>query len=131
MRDRVCARSRYVPATAKAEAINGRAEAKDGYDVAWYCIHAARTAAEVAELIASRPAFADPLVPESLSLLRRAFAEPDLQGPVGYALLSRPDDPEGSEEHDRARNEASLVVSEVVERLITAVPWERHAPPGG
>lgn len=42
---------------AKAEALNGRAEAKDGYDVAWYCINAASTPA--------RSPRSSPVVPRS------------------------------------------------------------------
>jgi hypothetical protein len=113
--------------TAKAEALNGRAEAKDGYDVAWYCLHAADTPEQVADIIKARPAFAHELVPEALQLLRQAFAEPDLQAPVGYALLARPDAPERSAEHEQACNDAHLVVTEVVDRLVEAIPWDKLA----
>jgi hypothetical protein len=113
---------------AKAEALNGRAEAKDGYDVAWYCLHAAETPEEVADLVSSREAFKHELIPESIQLLRAAFEEPELQAPVGYALLARPDAPEGSEAHTQARNEAWVTVNAVLELLRERIPWDSLAP---
>lgn len=109
---------------AKAEALLGRAESKDGYDIAWYCLHAAGTPADVALLVSGRPAFAHPLVPEALSTLRDAFEDPDLQAPVGYALIACPDDEEDSDEHARARLEAHTVVKAVVDLLIDAIRWD-------
>ncbi len=42
---------------AKADALEGRDDSKDGYDVSWWCINARPSSAEVAALVTERPAF--------------------------------------------------------------------------
>jgi hypothetical protein len=112
---------------AKAAALDGRAEHKDGYDVAWWCMNADPDPEKVAALVSSRPAFVDPLVPESLALLRSAFAKPRYPGPTGYARLARPDAPVGSEPFEQARLDAYIVVSDVVDQLLATIDWDAIA----
>jgi hypothetical protein len=103
---------------AKADALAGRSEYADGYDVSWWCLHAGATADDVAELVITRAAFKNELFPESVAQLEAAFRAPDYPGPNGYAreLLSG-DYQTGDPEYEQARNEAYLRVSQVVERL--------------
>lgn len=102
---------------AKADALEGRFDSKDGYDVSWWCLNAATTPAEVAELVISRPGFRHELFPESVHQLEQAFKAPDYHGPRGYAAetLPRlgPDDPA----RDAAANIAYARVSAVIEIL--------------
>lgn len=70
---------------AKADAFAGRTDSKDGYDVSWWCLHAAGTPEEVAQRVIERPSFKAGLFQESVAQLRAAFRAPDYPGPSGYA----------------------------------------------
>jgi hypothetical protein len=102
---------------AKADALAGRDDTKDGYDVSWWCLNAASTPAEVARLVIERPSFKDDLFTESVAQLRDAFKEPDYPGPNGYAVETYPDLPPGEGEYDRARNAAFAAVAPVLDTL--------------
>ncbi len=102
---------------AKADALTGRADSKDGYDVSWWCLNAKPSAAEVAALIIEQPAFKHPLFPESVAQLDAAFRAPDYAGPDGYAREAHHDLRPGDDEFDQARNTAYAVVSDVLTRL--------------
>jgi len=99
---------------AKADALAGRADSKDGYDVSWWCLNARPSGAEVATLVTERAAFKQELFQESVAQLHAAFRAPDYPGPDGYAREKHPDLRPGDEEFERARNAAYAVVSEVV-----------------
>jgi hypothetical protein len=102
---------------AKADALAGRDDSKDGYDVSWWCLNARPSGAEVATLVTERPAFKQDLFQESAAQLHAAFRSPDYPGPDGYARERHPDLQPGDEEYEQARNAAYTVVSEVVEIL--------------
>lgn len=102
---------------AKADALDGRDETKDGYDVAWWCLNAAPTPQEVAALVTSRPAFQDKLFQEAVAELRRAFAEPDYPGPDGYARELLPDAAPGDADFEEARNRAFAATRPVIDEL--------------
>ncbi len=102
---------------AKADALAGRDDSKDGYDVSWWCLNARPSGAEVAALVAERPAFKQELFQESVAQLHAAFRAPDYPGPDGYAREKHPDLQPGDEEYEQARNVAYAVVSEVIEIL--------------
>ncbi len=102
---------------AKADALFERNETKDGYGVTWWCLKAANSPTEVAELVIERPAFRDDLFPEAVAELRRAFKNPDAPGPHGYAAETCQDLKSGDDDYDRARNEAYSSVSAVVDEL--------------
>jgi hypothetical protein len=102
---------------AKADALAGRDDSKDGYDVSWWCLNAKPSGAEVAALVAERPAFRQELFQESTAQLHAAFRAPDYPGPDGYAREKHPDLQPGDEDYEQARNAAYAVVSKVVEIL--------------
>jgi hypothetical protein len=102
---------------AKADALAGRDDSKDGYDVSWWCLNARPSGAEAAALVTERPAFKQDLFQESTAQLHAAFRSPDYPGPDGYARERHPDLQPGDEEYEQARNAAYTVVSEVVEIL--------------
>ena len=102
---------------AKADALVGRADSKDGYDVSWWCLNARPSGMEVADLVTERPAFKQELFQESVAQLHAAFRAPDYPGPDGYAREKHPDLQPGDDEYEQARNVAYAVVSEVVEIL--------------
>ena len=110
---------------AKANAFNGREDTKDGYDVSWWCLNAAPTAAKVANLVTSRPAFQDPFVPEAIHMLQAAFKGPDYMGPTGYAQEIHPDLGPGDDAFEQDRNLAYSRVSEVIEHLRQAIDWDK------
>jgi hypothetical protein len=99
---------------AKADALVGRHDSKDGYDVAWWCLNAARTPAEVAGLVIGRPGFRHPLVAECVHGLGQAFTAPHYDGPSGYAQQKFPREGPGEPEFDEARNRAFTATSSVV-----------------
>lgn len=107
---------------AKADALEGRDDSKDGYDVSWWCLNARPSGTEVATLIADRPAFKQELFQESLAQLHAAFRAPDYPGPDGYAREKHPDLQPGDEEYERARNAAYVVVSEIL-GILKAQLW--------
>lgn len=102
---------------AKADALFGRDETKDGYDVAWWCINAGPTPEHIAKLVTERKGFTDELFPESVAELQRAFRAPDYPGPDGYARELLPGRGPDDEEFERARNRAYLASSQVIEEL--------------
>lgn len=102
----------------KAEGLTTRSDPKDGYDVAWWCMHAGETPDEVAGLVIGREAFGDPYFQDSVAKLRSAFKETDYPGPSGYAKEMNTDSAPGEGEFDRDRNRAFLAVSQVLDRLI-------------
>jgi hypothetical protein len=102
---------------AKADALDGRDDPKDGYDVAWWCLNAASSAEEAAKIVIGRPAFADELFPESVHQINAAFSERDYPGPSGYASETHPDLRAGDDDYERARNEAFARVAAVAELL--------------
>lgn len=102
---------------AKADALEGRDDPKDGYDVSWWCLNARPSSAEVAVLVTKRPAFKQELFQESVAQLHAAFRAPDYPGADGYAREKHPDLQPGDEEYEQARNAAYAVVSGVVEIL--------------
>lgn len=103
--------------SAKADALDGRDDTKDGYDIAWWCINAAATPDAAADLVLRRPAFEHPLFQESVQQLGSAFQEPDYQGPSGYAAEMHPDLAPGDREFELARNRAFSAVSRVTKIL--------------
>ncbi len=102
---------------AKADALAGRDDSKDGYDVSWWCLNATPSGAEVAALVTERLAFRQELFQESVAQLHAAFRAPDYPGPDGYAREKHPDLQPGDGEYELARNAAYTVVSEVIEIL--------------
>lgn len=102
---------------AKADALTGRDDPKDGYDVSWWCLNARPSGMDVAALVTERPAFKQKLFQESVAQLHAAFRAPDYPGPDGYAREKHPDLQPGNEEYEQSRNAAYTVVSEVVEIL--------------
>lgn len=102
---------------AKADALYERNETKDGYDVAWWAIHAGPTVEATAALVTRRPAFRHELFPEAVAELRRAFKSPDAPGPHGYATELHPDLQPGDHLYDIAKNQAFATVSAVVDAL--------------
>jgi hypothetical protein len=102
---------------AKADALDGRDDPKDGYDIAWWCLNAASSAEEAAKIVIDRTAFADELFPESVHQIRAAFSERDYPGPSGYASETHPDLRAGDDDYERARNEAFARVAAVAELL--------------
>ncbi|HEX7290117.1 MAG TPA: hypothetical protein VF250_03225 [Conexibacter sp.] len=111
---------------AKADALDGRDDPKDGYDVAWWCLNAAARPMDVAELVLTRPAFAHPLFQESVALLQRAFRAPDYPGPDGYARELHPHLEAGDELYELARNAAYASVAAVIELLVPRL-WDGGA----
>lgn len=102
---------------AKADALAGRDDSKDGYDISWWCLNARPSGAEVAALVTERPAFKQTLFQESVAQLHAAFRAPDYPGPDGYAREKHPDLQPGDEEYEQARNVAYTVTSEIIEIL--------------
>jgi hypothetical protein len=113
---------------AKAEALNGRDDTKDGYDVGWWCLHAATNADAVAELLTSRPAWLHPFVPEAIAMLKDSFLERDYPGPSGYAMESHPDSEPGDQDFEMARTQAFIRVNQVLERLQASIAWTPDGP---
>ena len=101
----------------KADALDGRDDPKDGYDVAWWCLNAASSPAEVAEMTMQRPAFRDSYFQDSVAKLRQAFRRPSYIGPSGYASVRNPLAGPGDDAYERDRNQAFAAVSAVVEKL--------------
>lgn len=102
---------------AKADALAGRDDSKDGYDVSWWCIHAARRAEDVAELVTSREAYHEDLFQESVAQLLAAYRDRDYPGPTGYAAELHDGLGEGDEPYEAARNEAFAATAPVLELL--------------
>jgi len=102
---------------AKADALQGRDDPKDGYDVSWWSLNAKPSGTEVAALVTERPAFKQELFQESVAQLHAAFRAPDYPGPDGYAREKHPDLQPGNDEYEQARNAAYTAVSEVIETL--------------
>jgi hypothetical protein len=102
---------------AKADALAGRDDSKDGYDVSWWCLNARPSGLEVAALVTERPAFKQELFQESVAQLHAAFRAPDYPGPDGYAREKHPDLQSGDEEYEQARNAAYTVASEIIDIL--------------
>lgn len=102
---------------AKADALAGRDDSKDGYDVSWWCLNGEPSGKDMATLVTERPAFRQELFQETVAQLHAAFRAPDYPGPDGYAREKHPDLQPGDEEYELARNEAYAAVSEVVEIL--------------
>lgn len=107
----------------KADALDSRDDAKDGYDVSWWCLQAGSTAAEVADQISTREAFKDPYFQESVAKLDSAFHAPDYVGPDGYARERNPQAGAGTTSFDQDRNAAFLRVSQVM-GLLRARLWD-------
>lgn len=107
----------------KADALDGRDDSKDGYDIAWWCINAKPTAEEVAQLLIERPAFRDSYFQESVAKLDEAFKAPNYVGPDGYARESNPGLSPGDDVFERDRNLAWQVVSSVIGLLRESL-WE-------
>lgn len=101
----------------KADALDGRDDPKDGYDVAWWCLNAAPDPTRVAEMAIERPAFRDPYFQDCVAKLRQAFRKPDFVGPSGYASVRNPLLSPGDEVYDRDRNRAFVAVSAMIEVL--------------
>jgi hypothetical protein len=110
----------------KADALAGRSEDKDGYDVAWWCLNVASNPVEVAQIVIDRPSFRDDYFPESLQLPRMAFGARDYVGPSGYAKERNPELGPGDEAYESDRNAAFLAVSTVVDMLVENL-WEDSA----
>jgi hypothetical protein len=102
---------------AKADALDRRNDAKDGYDVSWWCIHARSSPEQVAQAVIDRPTFRDPFFQESVAQLKAAFRAPDYIGPDGYARVVNPDVGPGDETFEQDRNAAWNAVSRVVKIL--------------
>lgn len=98
----------------KADAMDSRDDAKDGYDISWWCINAAPTPEQVARTILDRPAFKDPYFQESVAKLIKAFRKPNFVGPSGYASERNPTLGPGDDAFDADRNRAFSAVSSVV-----------------
>ena len=111
---------------AKAFALNGRDDDKDGYDVAWFCLNFDRGPEEAVDQIAARPAFNHPLVPEALALLRQAFKGPQYPGPTGYANELARTHGENADLHTRERFDAFKATRFVVDRLIERIDWDKQ-----
>jgi hypothetical protein len=107
----------------KADAVDGRDDPKDGYDVAWWCLNAASAPDEVAKLVMERPAFQDPYFQDSVAKLHRAFREADFVGPSGYAKERNPTLGPGDDSYDQDRNRAFAAVSSTIEILRSNL-WE-------
>jgi len=112
---------------AKAFALNGRDDDKDGYDVAWFCLNLDRDPEEAVRQIAERPTFNHPLVPEALSLLKRAFKGPEYPGPTGYANVLARTHGEDPDLHARDCFDAYRATQLVVDGLIKRIDWDKQA----
>jgi hypothetical protein len=113
---------------AKAEALNGRDDPKDGYDVGWWCLHAAPNADAVADQLTGRPGWSHPLVPEAIAMLKDSFAKRDYPGPSGYATESHPDSEPGDQDFETARTQAFVRVNQVLKRLQERITWTPDEP---
>ena len=105
---------------AKADALSSRGAtpegAKDGYDITWWCLHAADSPSDAAGLVIERPAFRHAKFVESVHQLKRGFADRDYPGPTGYAIEQTGLD-QGDQEFEQARNASYAAVTQLVERL--------------
>jgi hypothetical protein len=110
----------------KADAFETRSDMKDGYDVAWVCLHAAKSPDEVANWITACPAFKNEYFQESVAKLEKAFREPTYPGPSGYAEELNPELDPGEEAYERDRNAAYYRVSKVLEILRSRL-WDGSA----
>jgi len=110
----------------KADAFETRSDNKDGYDVAWVCLHARETPEEVAAWITDCPAFKNEYFQESVAKLRKAFREVTYPGPSGYAKEMNPGLAPGADAYERDRNAAYLRVSKVIEILRGSL-WDEPA----
>ena len=115
---------------AKAFALNGRDDDKDGYDVAWFCLNLDRDPEEAVRQIAARPAFNHPLVPEALALLKRAFQGPEYAGPTGYANVLTRMHGEDADLYVQERFRAFQATQRVIEGLIERIDWDQQANGG-
>jgi len=115
---------------AKAFALNGRDDDKDGYDVAWFCLNLDRGPEEAVRQIAERPTFNHPLVPEALALLNRAFQGPEYPGPTGYANVLARTHGEDPDLRVRERFDAFQATRLVVDGLIERIDWDKQADGG-
>lgn len=107
----------------KADAFSTRGDTKDGYDVAWWCIHMDDDPDVVAAKVIEREAFRDEYFPECVATLLDAFQAPDYVGPNGFAAEEHPDHGPGDQAYDEARNLAFIAVRPVLERLRDAL-WK-------
>lgn len=104
---------------AKADAFAGRDDSKDGYDVSWWFLNADESPETVAARVTERPEFKHELFQESVAILLTAYKRPEAVGPDGYARekFAELDLGVGDDEFERARNDAFLRGSKVLEIL--------------
>lgn len=107
----------------KGDAFSTRDDSKDGYDVAWCCIHIDDDPAVVAGKVIEREAFKDEYFQESVATLLGAFKAPDYIGPSGYADEEHPEEGPGDQVYEEARNLAFSAVRPVLEGLKAAL-WQ-------
>lgn len=107
----------------KGDAFSTRDEPKDGYDVAWCCIHIDEDPDVVAGKVIEREAFKDEYFQESVATLLDAFQAPDYVGPSGYATEEHNELGPGDQVYEEARNLAFSAVHPVLERLKDAL-WK-------
>ncbi len=115
---------------AKAFALNGRDDDKDGYDVAWFCLNLDRGPEEAVRQIAERPALNHSLVPEALALLQRAFQGPEYPGPTGYANERARTHGEDSDLRVRECFDAYRATRLVIDGLVERIDWDKQANGG-
>lgn len=108
---------------AKGDALAGRDDSKDGYDVSWWFLNAADSSDAVAEIVIQRKAFKEELFQESVAQLQAVWKSPKGLGPDGYAREKFPALEEGDHEFDIARNEAYSRGSQVIEILRSSL-WK-------
>lgn len=101
----------------KSDALDGRDEPKDGYDVSWWCLNAGPSPEHVAQLVLDRPAFRNEYFQESIGKLQAAFGAPDYVGPSGYASERNPGLGPGDDPYEEDRNRAFAAVAKVTEIL--------------
>lgn len=111
----------------KADAFNTRADTKDGYDVAWWCINCDPDPEVVARQVIERDAFREEYFQESIAILDRAFRARDYPGPSGYAAEEQNELGPGDQAYEEARNLAFSAVSTVLGRLRGAL-WADDPP---
>lgn len=105
---------------AKADALESRGATpdgtKDGYDLTWWCLHAADSPEEAARLVVDRPAFRHERFAESVHQLEQGFRERDYPGPTGFAIEDTGQG-EGDNEFEQARNTSFLSMSRLIGEL--------------
>jgi hypothetical protein len=109
----------------KADAFNTRAETKDGYDIAWWCINCDPDPEVVARQVIEREAFREEYFQESVATLASAFRGRDYPGPSGYAAEEHNDLGPGDPPYEEARNLAFSAVTAVLQELRGAL-WENQ-----